>query len=118
MKLVNLPNEILLEIILKIDNIEDLSSLIKSSKKAYNLSKIEVVSEHIIKNLIIIEKPSVFRTYKGFLYHYTTTVKNTRLNKPEIILFYKNFNNYFHFESITPNSIEKFESKFGRINLR
>ena len=65
-----LPNELLIDILLQTKTKKELINLCKTSKKLYTLCQTEQVSKHIITNLIRLEKPDVFLTYRGFLKHY------------------------------------------------
>jgi hypothetical protein len=103
----NLPNELLIDILLKTESKNELIKLCKSSKRLYNLCKTETVAKHIIKNLIKLDKPDVFLTYKGLLKHYIQHAKNVHLDtlKYDTKNFYKNFPN--------PRDINKFRERFS-----
>lgn len=105
----DLPNEIIIEILLKTNNKNELMKICSTSKRIYNLCKTETVAKHIMKNLIKLEKPKVFSTFRGFLKHFLITSKT--LHKDIVKDFYN---------KILPNIIkskdhsylEKFRKKF------
>lgn len=71
----NLPNEMLIAILLKTNTKNELMKICSTSKHIYNLCKTEIIAKHIMKNLIKLKKPEVFDTYRGFLKHYIQRAK-------------------------------------------
>lgn len=71
----NLPNEMLIEILLKTNTKNELMKICSTSKHIYNLCKTEPIAKHIMKNLIKLKKPEAFDTYRGFLKHYIQRAK-------------------------------------------
>ena len=65
-----LPNELLLEILLKTNNEKELMNICRINKRIYNLCSTEVIAKHLINNIINIKKPNIFTNYRNFLYHY------------------------------------------------
>ena len=110
-------DDILLEILLKIDNLKDIKETCKSSKRFYNICKMykETLAKHIIKNILDINKPTIFLYYKDFLNHYFQTKKNLH---PEF-----NIKKWYHdFDCIMKNKYNnnsfdklRWETKFGKI---
>lgn len=110
-------NDILLEILLKIDNLKDIKETCKSSKRFYNICKIykETLAKHIVKNILYINKPKVFLYYKDFLKHYFQTKKNLH-SEYNLKQWYQNFDCIIK-NKINNNSFDKirWETKFGKV---
>lgn len=109
-----LPNEILIEIILKTKTENELIKVCSTSKKMYNLCKTETIAKHIMRDLIKLKKPEAFVTYRGFLKHY---IKRTKTLHPDTIK-YDSFDFYnkqlpgiIKFKD--KNYLEKFRRKFN-----
>lgn len=105
----SLPNELIIEIILRSENLKDLEMLCKVSKKFYDICKTEYIAKQIMKKLVKFDKPSIFKTYSGFFKHYSKISKTLH---PDFLLnFYKNI-----LPEILKNKdkkyIEKFQKKF------
>lgn len=110
----NLPNEMLIEILLKTNTKNELMKICSTSKHFYNLCKTEPVAKHIMKNLIKLNKPEAFDTYRGFLKHYLIRAKTLH---PDTIKYdsYDFYNRQL--PSIIKNKgqtyLEKFKMKFN-----
>jgi hypothetical protein len=101
-----LPNELLIDILLKTESKNELIKLCKTSKRLYNLCKTESVAKHIMKKLIKLDKPEAFLTYKGLLKHYIQFAKNVH---PDTLKYdAKNF-----YKSLNPKDINNFRKKFS-----
>lgn len=100
-----LPNELLIDILLQTKTKKELINLCKTSKKLYNLCQTEHVAKHIIKNLIKLDKPEAFLTYRGFLKHYIQFAKNVH---PDTLKYdAKNF-----YKTLVPKDLKRFREKF------
>jgi hypothetical protein len=110
----NLPNEMLIEILLKTNTKNELMKICSTSKRIYNLCKTETVAKHIIKNLIKLKKPDVFNTYRGFLKHYLVRAKTLH---PDTIKYdsYDFYNRQLPetLKSKGQNYLENFRKKFN-----
>jgi hypothetical protein len=89
----DLPNELIIEILLTTTNEKQLMNICSISKNIYNLCKEESVAKHIMKNIIQIKKPNIFKTYSGFLKHYIQLANTLHKDfmKQDSINFYRNF---------------------------
>lgn len=106
----NLPNEMIIEILLKTNTKNEFIKICSTSKRIYNLCKTETLAKHIMQNLIKLDKPKVFDTYRGFLKHYLVTSKT--LHKDTIKDFYNKILPDI-IKSKDPNYLEKFKKKFN-----
>ena len=105
----NLPNELLIEILLKTNNEKDLIKLCSTSKKFYYLCKSEPVAKHIMIDFIKIKKPNVFKSYSGFLKHYLMFAKNAHQDT----LKYDAAKFYSIFDNMSINKIKRLQEKFN-----
>lgn len=115
----NLPNEVLIEILLKTETAKDLMDICSTSKRIYNLCKSESVAKHIIQNLIRVNKPTVFGTYQGFLKHYLKRANTLHKDtiKFDTESFYRNFDSLVRQKAKSKSWTKNFEEKFGKLEL-
>lgn len=102
-----LPNELIIESLLKIENVKDLFTICQVSKKIYNMCKSEVIAKQIMKKLVKFDKPTVFKSYSGFFKHYSQTSKV--LHPDNLQNFYKNI-----LPEILKNKDKKYIDQFNK----
>ena len=115
----DLPNELLIEVLLKTQTEKELIELCSASKRMYDLCKTESVAKHIITNFIKIVKPKVFATYQGFLKHYIKRAKIVHKDtvKFDSVNFYRSFDAIVRHKAKSDSWAKSFEAKFGKLSL-
>lgn len=126
MELSNLPQELLIDILLKTKNKKELINICKTNKRIYYLCKTEPVSKHIVEKFIRIKKPQLFYSYSGFLKHYLESVNKYNKEYDEYNYIINNDIKSFYgvFDDIMRQKMkysdfdkESFENKYGKINV-